>query len=213
MVTLRRFWLALVFLSLAPGWAAAEGSQAISDRSLEASLLHRRINLSGLEQWNRSHKSWHTLPGRHSKLLVLNIWSHSCQPCKQEFPMFRRMVASWQAHKEVQFLFIADPPDETSQADVEQFWAKPLIELRPGQTCDGSSFATGSRQMCVLKLPELDPVRSTDTRLLKSVGEVTVRPLTLLVDSGGLIRQVFAGSVDERRSELSEAITRLLAAL
>ena len=206
-------WLVALLVGLLPRAALAQGP-GLSERSVEAALLHRRINLSGLQKWNRASRSWQPLPLPRSKLLVLNLWSYSCLPCKLEFPLFRNMVAGMRGRPEVQFLFVADPPDETSAEQVEKFWSAPYVELRPGGLCPvGKGTGTSARPRCQLEVPDVDPARTRDQHQLQSIAEVTMRPLTLLVDKSGLVRHVFAGSVAARTTEVRQAMERLLAAL
>lgn len=206
-------WLVVILIGLSPIAARAQG-QGLSERNVEATLLHRRVNLNGLQKWNRASKSWQPLAMPRSKLLVVNIWSYSCLPCKLEFPLFRQMVAKLQGHAAVEFLFVADPPDETSAEQIEKFWAAPYVELHPGERCTaGLSVGTNVRPRCQLEVPDVDPARTTDQSQLKSISQVTMRPLTLLVDRTGLVRQVFAGSVAARSTELREAIDRLTGVL
>ena len=208
----RLIWLGLL-LACGACMASERSAWADSERSVEALLLHRRIDLRGLRQYHPATRSWGPLGPPRAKVWVINLWSIACLPCKKEFPLFRRMVQSWQGRSDVQFLFVADPPDETSPSDVEQFWKTPVFEIKPGEPCSGISSRREGVPSCVVELPLVDPAHSSDKRMLKSLFDVTMRPLTLWVDRTGLIRQVFAGSIEARKGELSESITRLAGAL
>lgn len=153
-------------------------------RDIETSLLHRRLDLGGVKQWERATDEWQPLSVHAKKLYVINLWSVHCEPCKEEFPLLRKMVEGWRSQKDVKFLFIADPPHDTEEPEVVKFWRATAAQL-----------------------PDEDPCRSTDERL-RNLLEAGTQPITLLVDENLVIRQAFAGAIGKRN--LATAMQRLL---
>lgn len=171
----------------AQGSSAAQAEAQFARREMlnaEGSLLHRRIDLAGVMCWDRKEHAWHPLGRSTERLRVVNLWSAHCQPCREEFPLLRRMAAAWQHDRSVRFLFIADPPHDTEAAEVASFWTEHAAEV-----------------------PELDPCRSTTERLRAGLGS-GAQPLTLLLDGEGVVRQAFIGAIYERG--LASAMERLL---
>lgn len=179
--------LALSFLLAVPSAAHADPAADLQLREVEASLLHRRIDLSGVKQWERDTDDWHPLSVVPRKLYVINLWSVHCVPCKEEFPLLRKMVEGWRSQKDVKFLFIADPPHDTEEQELTTYWRSAAAQL-----------------------PDEDPCRSTDERI-RNMLESGLQPITLLVDEHMVIRQAFAGAIGKRN--LAIAIQRLLNAL
>ncbi len=140
-----------------------------------------------MKQWERDTDDWHPLTLVPRKLYVLNLWSVHCVPCKEEFPLLRKMVEGWRSQKEVKFLFIADPPHDTEEQELTAYWRSTAAQL-----------------------PDEDPCRSSDERI-RNMLESGLQPITLLVDEHLVIRQAFAGAIGKR--PLALAIQRLLNAL
>lgn len=203
-------------LSLAALCAAVPGARADerSDRLTEANLLHGQVAFSGLSSYSRDRGSWQPLRQPTARVLVVNLWSRTCPPCLAELPIFSELVAQWRRRdsRNVQFLFVADPPTENSAAEVAQFWQSPFADQLAGKACPGTNMARGKQPSCLLTVPAVDPVRGAST-LLAGATQVDSRPLTLLVDDQGTIRQVFAGSIVARQKELAQAIDRLSSAV
>lgn len=171
------------------GEGRAAGQAAAIGEALDAegSLLHRRLDLSGVACWDRRAQSWQPLARPPERLLVLNLWSARCAPCVAEFPLLRRMAAAWKRERLVRFLFVADPPHDTEAGEVVEFWT-------------GHAAA----------VPDADPCRSTTDKLRAALDNQS-QPLTLLVDEEGLVRQAFIGAIQTRG--LASAMERLLKAL
>ena len=205
-----RITLTVLFTTAPPALAASSEQCSVHDRRTEEALLHRRTDLGGLVQKQRGAATWKKLVPPTAPLLVVNLWSRQCKPCLEELPKFRQLM---QEHPGVPFLFVADPPLETSREEIERFWARPLVELASGATCFGQVPPRGGERSCLLSLPEAEPIRSEDARLIDSLGDkegtTTSRPITLLIDGSGVVRQAFVGSVLGRFDQLGKAITRL----
>lgn len=199
----------LLFLLGGPSASAAQTPEQV----LEATLLHRPIALTGLKVYSRERKTWQPLRRPTARVVVVNLWARSCPPCLAELPEFAKLVADWKQKDKagVQFLFIADPPEQTSAAEVASFWTAPLVDELAGR-CPGTRMPHGSRASCLVAVPDSDPVRADSDSLTRAVGSET-RPLTLLLDEQGTVRQVFAGALAGRGAQLNGAIERLLAAV
>jgi thiol-disulfide isomerase/thioredoxin len=200
------FWAALGLAGVPQARAAQTAEQV-----LEANLLHRSVPLSGLKVYSRAKGEWQPLRPPTAKVVVVNLWSRVCPPCLAELPELRQLVEEWKKidKDRVQFLFIADPPDQTTAQQVASFWAAPMVDELASH-CPGTKMPRGNRSSCLLAVPDVDPVRGEGNQLSLAVGSET-RPLTLLLDEQGTIRQVFAGALAGRSNQLTEAIRRLLA--
>lgn len=166
--------------SPAPSYASPGDTAA--DR--EAALLHRRLDLSSVKQWNRASGSWQPLTVSPAGVYIVNLWSIQCKPCIEEFPLLKNVFAGWKSKPEVQFFFVADPPGETSESETVAFWQK----------------SQGA-------LPDADPCRA-ETEDLRRILEDGAEPITLLLDEQLVVRQAFIGGLGNR--PLARSIERLL---
>lgn len=183
-----------------------------AERRLEWALLHLKLDLKGLPRWNRQRRQWQPYVPARGGLTVVNLWSRACKPCLAELPALAQMAQQWQqGHPEIRFMFVADPPDQTTPSDVVALWTDPVIDLLPGHPCPGD-LTPGSPPRCLIKLPDSDPGRA-DRPLLDSIADGQVRPVTLLVDGSGVVRHAFVGALNHRLTAVNEAIDRLLTAL
>lgn len=174
--------LALLAVLAMPEAGRAAATEPPADR--EAALLHRRIDLSALRQWSRSRGAWQPVTLAAAGVYVVNLWSIKCKPCLAELPLLKNVVAGWRPKPEVQFLFVADPPDETSESEAAAFWQ--------------SSRAA---------LPDADPCRADSDELRRALGD-GAEPITLLLDEHFVVRQAFIGSLFNR--PLGRSIERLV---
>ena len=174
-----------LLLSLLPH-QPARAQEALSQADSEADLLHRRLNLSDIKHWSPATGQW-SFGYRPAKLYVVNLWSVHCPPCIAEFPLLKNIVHGWRGNPNVQFLFIADPPTATTEAEFTTFWRKSLTSL-----------------------PEAEPYLST-TNAIRTVLELDTLPITLLLDEQLVVRQAFVGSIEKRR--LGTAIERFMKTL
>ena len=164
---------------------AAEPTEA-ELRRLEASLLHRRLDLGSVRMWDCKSQRWQPFRQAKERVLVLQLWAVECLPCIQEMPLLRNMVSGWQHETAVRFLFISETLEEDK---LTQFWCKD----KKGT------------------VPDLNSYQSTDGRL-RDVLETGKQPLTLLLDRDFVIREAFVGALAARPRELAAAVTRLVAA-
>lgn len=177
-------------------------------------LLNKKLDLSGLQQYSPTGKAWKPLPPSAARVRVVNLWSLACQPCIDELPLLTQIAEKRsQVSRDVQFLFVADPPDDNPRATVEAFWTQPFV-ARLTPRCQAESlgkvlpnFNDGQRA-CRLDLHRTDVVRGPRLPL-----STEIRPLTLLLDPSGTIRHVFLGSLRNREHLLEGAIDRLLQSL
>jgi thiol-disulfide isomerase/thioredoxin len=172
-------------LSTAPIASQADAQIGPSQADMEGDLLHRVLDLSDVRVWSRQKNTWQPLELPPARVYVLNLWSVHCEPCKKEFPQLRRIAQGWRDQPDVQFLFLADPPDQTTQAACVAYW-----------------------QAAADSVPDADPLRST-TPALRLLLENDRQPITLLLDRQLAVRQAFVGAIESRK--LGTAIERLLA--
>lgn len=151
---------------------------------MEAALLHRRIDLGAVKQWDVGRNLWRPLGLAPTKLVVVNLWSVHCKPCLEEMPLLRKIVQGWRGNRDVQFLFITDPPHDTEEGELEDFWRHPSVEL-----------------------PDVQPCRSSDERMRAAL-KIGTQPITLLLDDQFVVRQAFVGNIGNRN--LAAAMERLL---
>lgn len=174
-------WLCLVVM-VGPNPATAETDGQL--REMEASLLHRRIDLGGVKQWDAARSMWRLLGQSTARLRVVNLWSIHCKPCLEEMPLLSKIVHGWRGNNDVQFVLITDPPHDTEEAELEDFWGHPPVDL-----------------------PAVKPCRSTDDRIRTAL-KIGTQPITLLLDEHSVVRQAFVGTIGHRN--LGAAMERLL---
>lgn len=150
----------------------------------EGSLLHRQLRLTNLKKFDPVAKQWAPYTPPRSKVYVLNLWTTHCGPCRKEFPFLQKLVRGWKGNADVQFLFLADPPQDTSEAEVLEYWEK-------------------NRSI----VPEAEPLRSESPVLRLSLQNDT-NPITLILDEKLVVRQAFVGAVGNR--PLGRTIERIL---
>lgn len=197
---------------------AAARAEAAGERELEASLVHLPVSLEGVKVYSRQLKRWQPLPPSRARVRVINLWSKVCAPCLAELPELTKLAANLkQKSGAVQFLFVADPPDQTSAEDVVQMWTSPFVDAL-SRRCPGAAMVNPSSgaPSCLLKkdqIPDSDPAHreSAELPLFIASPAVDIRPITLLVDESGIIRQAFVGSLLGREELLRRAVERMLA--
>ncbi len=204
--------LLLAAALLLPSLGAA---QSVDKRKLEMNILHKRLSLSDVKVYARGKQQWQPLGRSTAKVRVVNLWAKSCAPCLAELPVFAKVVEDTKRRhgSAVQFLFIADPPEQTSADEVVAFWQRPWADALADKCppTGGTAMEHAGVRSCLLKLPEVEPARSDTDALKRQVGES--RPVTLLLDEQGVVRQALWGAVIGSPAELQSAIDRLLGAV
>lgn len=172
-----------------PVLLALPGDVELGARRTEATLLHRSIDLRGTRVWQARSRRWDERTPGAARLLVVHLWAVDCPPCVAEFPILRDITRAFQrTEPDVHFAYLSETLEEDRLLDFFK------------------------RHKAALPVAESEMYQLTDTRLRQALG-TTQQPVTLLVDRNLVVRQAFVGSIAERRSELVEAIERLLAIL
>ena len=177
----------------APGAAVAQGvasrglapaalqAQELTLRQQESQLLHRKVDLAGLRKLDGVKVVAETPPV--ARVLIVHLWAVECRPCIEEFPVLRPILDSLRPLTQVKAVLVSETAD--------------LAKLQ--------GFLRDNRAL----LPNLPQYQSGDDRLRASL-QNSAQPTTLLLDERGIVRQAFLGSIRHRRSELADAVRRLL---
>lgn len=175
-----------------PGAAVAQGvasrglapaalqAQELTLRQQESQLLHRKVELVGLRRLDGAKVVAETPVAR---VLIVHLWAVECRPCIEEFPVLRPILDSLRPLTQVKAVLVSETAD--------------LAKLQ--------GFLRDNRAL----LPNLPQYQSGDDRLRASL-QNSAQPTTLLLDERGIVRQAFLGSIRHRRSELADAVRRLL---
>jgi thiol-disulfide isomerase/thioredoxin len=171
------------------------------------------LSLRDLQSFSVRRGTWQALPASRARVRVVSLWSLRCQPCLDELPKLTELAAEYRKEgTDVEFLFVADPPEESPRKEVEAFWRDPMID-RLADTCEASKLGDlrqrDGRKSCRLDLHGIDTLRSSTEAGFLTLSEVHLRPLTLLIDPRGTVRQVFVGSLLRRTALLRDSIERL----
>lgn len=158
-------------------------AQEVSLRRAEEALLHRKLDLRGLRRLSGDQFVPEAAP--RARLLLVHIWAVECRPCIEEMPVLRRIFESLSTTSNVTPLLISETAD--------------LPKLL--------SFLQQNRAT----VPSVPQYQSTGEQLRASLQNYS-QPTTLLVDERGIIREAFLGSLRTRRSELADALYRLIKA-
>lgn len=147
----------------------------------EAALLHRRVKPQSMAKWHGDR--WVTQNPPERLVKVVHVWAIECQPCLAEFPKLIAIAQKYQK-SDVDFWFVSESQDQRK-------W----LEFIHQQHADDQ--------------PNL--LHFKDNGALRAALQERRQPLTLLVDSNQVVRQAFVGALVHRRTELTDAIDRLLA--
>lgn len=158
-------------------------AQEVSLRRAEEALLHRKLDLRGLRRLSGGQFVPEAAP--RARLLLVHIWAVECRPCIEEMPVLRRIFESLSTTSNVTPLLISET------ADIPKLL----------------SFLQQNRAT----VPSVPQYQSTGEQLRASLQNYS-QPTTLLVDEHGIIREAFLGSLRTRRSELADALYRLIKA-
>ena len=116
----------------------------------------------------------------------MHLWAVECPPCIAEFPLLRKFLDSLRSMPQVKAVLVSETVDLN----------KLLTFLRDNRSI----------------VPQLPHYQIGDDRLRGSLQNFS-QPTTLLIDERGIVRQAFLGSIKSRRSELADAVQRLLKAM
>ncbi len=150
-------------------------------RQQESQLLHRKVELAGLRKLEGGKVVAESPPV--ARVLIVHLWAVECRPCIEEFPVLRPIFDSLRPLTQVKAVLVSETAD--------------LVKLQ--------AFLRDNRAL----LPNLAQYQSGDDRLRASL-QNNAQPTTLLLDERGIVRQAFLGSIRHRRSELADAVRRLL---
>jgi thiol-disulfide isomerase/thioredoxin len=171
-------------LLLGPGVAVAQGVAALQAQELtirqQESQLLHR-KVAGLRKLDGDKVVAETPPV--ARVLIVHLWAVECRPCIEEFPVLRPILDSLRPLTQVKAVLVSETAD--------------LAKLQ--------GFLRDNRAL----LPNLPQYQSGDDRLRASL-QNSAQPTTLLLDERGIVRQAFLGSIRHRRSELADAVRRLL---
>ena len=158
-------------------------AQEVTLRRAEEALLHRKLDLHGLRRLSGGQFVPEAAP--RARLMLVHIWAVECRPCIEEMPVLRRIFESLSTTSNVTPLLISET------ADIPKLL----------------SFLQQNRAT----VPSVPQYQSTGEQLRASLQNYS-QPTTLLVDERGIIREAFLGSLRTRRSELADALYRLIKA-
>ena len=163
---------------------AEDPTRELALRRQEAALLHRKVDLRGV-QMLRGGQAINVQPPV-AYLLIVHIWAVECRPCIEELPILRRITESLNRMSQVKIVLISETRD---LALLNRF-----LREQAGN------------------VPRVEQYQSIDERLRGSLQNDT-QPTTLFLDALGVVRQAFLGSLKNRRSEFVDAISRMTRSL
>jgi hypothetical protein len=164
--------------------AAALAAQELAVRRQENQLLHVKVDLRGLRKLDGATVVTESPPV--SRILIVHLWAVECRPCVEEFPVLRPILDALRSLPQVKAVLISETLDT------------PKLQ----------AFLRDNRSV----VPQLAQYQVADDRLRASL-QTNAQPATLLLDERGVVRQAFLGSIRHRRSELADAVQRLLKSL
>jgi hypothetical protein len=164
--------------------AAQAQAQELAVRRQESLLLHQKVDLRGLRRVDGPSPVVESPPV--SRILIVHIWAVECRPCVEEFPVLRPILDSLRTLPLVKAVLISETQDT------------PKLQ----------AFLRDNRSI----VPQLPQYQVADDRLRASLQNQS-QPVTLLLDERGVVRQAFLGSIRHRRSELADAVQRLVKSL
>ena len=150
-------------------------------RQQERQLLHRKVELRGLRRLEGTTVV--AEPPPVARVLIVHLWAVECRPCIDEFPVLRPILDAMRTLPQVKAVLVSETAD--------------LGKLQ--------AFLRDNRSI----VPQLPQYQIGDERLRASLQNFA-QPTTLLLDERGIVRQAFLGSIRHRRSELADAVQRLL---
>lgn len=183
------------FMSLFLSGLALAADPVVQVRRDEARLVNQVIppELVGSnlrvwdgEAWRPSNPA--ELQRTQARVLVVNLWATYCKPCVTEFPILREMARKIEADfkNEVQFVFLSETSDPI---EMKAFFAK-YEKILPTRV--------------PMYLDENENIAST-LRYVQPSGNLAL-PTTLILDDQRHVRYAMIGAIQERRSELINAL-------
>lgn len=171
----------------------------LETRRRESGLLHMALDktaLRTLSVWEPQTDALRDIrPGEAaddgSPVLILHLWATWCVPCKEELPLWGAVGQHLTArHKgSVRIVHVALQNDSTDMA----------------------SFVSQIQGKLPAPIRYVDRNEVLKARLRQAFGNnQPPLPLTLVLDSGRVVRQAFLGSIYDRRQELVDSTARLL---
>jgi len=174
-----------------PAEASAVQDQWSGKKNIDRLLRGRWFALRTPRNANQAHSDLISLLRGTPAVSVINLWAPGCEPCKREFPEFRKLQAGW--GREVRFVSVQLGKDDPGE----------LLPLLPPPTIDlydiGSGNGTVREQLAALGL----------------VAQDSTIPLTMVLDCRNQLRWLrtreitdmveFAGVIKELRDELGTA--------
>lgn len=152
LVTQRGFMRELVqtlILALALGAALAPPARAAESLAAqEQALLHRKIDLRGIEQARGA--TFVPFKAPEAPLRVVHLWGVTCKPCIEELPVLRRIVQGWATEPRVRFLTLADPPTENERELVKKLYVGEGPALRTTSDALRTALNTGAVPLTLL---------------------------------------------------------------
>lgn len=190
---------------------AAQETRTCASRD-ESLLLNLRMSWPTLDVWDPQAKEWHlgtegTQLGVPARVRIVHLWSTTCKPCEKEFPLLKQMDLQLRSdyRGEVQFVYIADAI--SSGNSMRDYMDRHHQSMPIGQLYRDSDNRISAELLRALPGASVEALASAPNERLLSL------PMTLLLDEDNVVRQVFVGSLLNRRGEFINALAQLNEAL
>lgn len=184
-----------VFAGPASGVEHSLGFRSVHEG--ESALLSQHVDPEQLRKlliWDDGRKEWRPsrtgeTPTDATQVLVLHLWADYCAPCREEFPIWKEVVATAASTygERVRVMFLSET--ESSNA-MDAFLTK--------------------YQARMPSVPHYQSAQLTAT-LRASVPFSLPLPMTLVLDEKRAVRAAFVGPIARRRGEISSVLSRLSA--
>jgi thiol-disulfide isomerase/thioredoxin len=192
---LGRRWLVPLALLLAGCLVFALRSSSESDTTKVIGNRMPEVSLKGLTGSDRSIRS-EDLAG---KVVLLNFWATWCGPCRIELPHLAELEKKLSSRDDFQFLAVSIGPAATAN-DLAAM-KESTAEFLDGVGLDIRAYADPGYLT-------YDGLRELVQSQEPSLGEGL--PTTIVLDRGGIIREIWLGYAPGLEIEIEETVTRLL---